>query len=106
MEYIFGTVLTGGGVTENLKTVGPEHPSLEGYMETRREYDDCTITDRFRIVGHYASEEDSEGKCYDWYNIDSHYRIIDKSERLKAENAVLQEKLSATQKALDELILG
>ena len=106
LEYVFGTVLSGNNPFENLKTVGDEHTDLKNYMEIRREYDDCTITDRFKVVRHYASDLDSEGNCYDWYQISDHYRIVDKSEQLKAENAVLQEKLSATQKALDELILG
>lgn len=26
-----------------------------------------------------ASDEDSEGSCYDWYEIDRHYRVVDKT---------------------------
>ena len=36
------------------------------------------MTDSFRIVKKYMSSEDDEGNCYDWYEIDSHYRYTDK----------------------------
>ena len=81
MEYIFGTNDFTG--EEGLKTVGPEHTDLSGFQQTVREYPDCTITDSFRVVQKTKSAEDSEGNCYDWYVIDHHNRIIDKTKPVK-----------------------
>lgn len=64
---------------ENLKTVGSEHTELEGYIESRQEFDDgVVITDRCKIEEHYHSE-DADGVCYDWYIISNHYRQVDRS---------------------------
>ena len=78
MDYIFGTVTRNGVTVENLKTVGDAHTDLDGYVQTVREYADSTITDRFRVVEKYRSDDDAEGNCYDWYVIDQHYRYEDK----------------------------
>ena len=77
MEYIFGSNDFTG--EEVLKTVGTEHTELSGFQQTVREYTDCTITDSFRVVRKTKSDEDCEGKCYDWYEIDRHGRIIDRT---------------------------
>ena len=78
MEYIFGSVRRNGVLVENLKTVGNAHTDYNGYVSTRTELEDGTvILDRCRVVEHYHSEEDADGKCYDWYVIDSHYRYQD-----------------------------
>ena len=74
MEYIFGT----NKKIEILKTKGSEHTDLTGYHEVKREYPDQIITDNFRVVKKYDSKEDAEGNCYDWYEIDHHYRVQDK----------------------------
>ena len=74
MEYVFGTK----GDTEVLKTKGREHSSLEGFCEVERTYPDQVITDRFRVVEKTGSSEDAEGFCYDWYQIDRHYRERDR----------------------------
>lgn len=79
MEYIFGYVQHNGVTVENLKTVGNSHSELSGFIQTVREYPDTTITDVCCITEHYRSDEDGEGNCYDWYVIDKHYRIVDKS---------------------------
>ena len=50
-----------------------------------RKYPDQTLTDSFRIVGLLDSKEDSEGNCYDWYEIDHHYRLADKTIGLQAQ---------------------
>ena len=72
MEYIYGTDLD----LEILKTVGDTHSALSGFIETRREYGDGTvITDRCHIVERFHSAE-ANGKCYDWYTIDQHYRVV------------------------------
>ena len=92
MEYIFGIVECNGVTVENLKTVGQTHTNLGGFTQTVREYTDSTITDRFRVVEKYRSEEDAEGNCYDWYVIAEHYRYEDKftpvSDSLKQMNEV------------------
>lgn len=85
MEYIFGSVERNGMTVENLKTVGDSHTDLNGFVQTVRNYPDSTITDRFKVVEKYRSEEDAEGKCYDWYVISEHYRYVDKSEVVKSE---------------------
>ena len=78
MEYIFGR-----DKTETLKTKGSEHTDLTGFQEVVREYPDCTITDSFRVVKKYKSSEDAEGNCYDWYTIEDHYRMIDRTKPIK-----------------------
>lgn len=83
MDYIFGVVECNGVTVENLKTVGQTHTNLGGFTQTVREYTDSTITDRFRVVEKYRSEEDAEGNCYDWYVISDHYRYVDKTEAVK-----------------------
>lgn len=75
MEYVFGT-LDG---REIVSTKGDHHSDLSGFCETEREYPDSIITDRFRVVERQWTAEDSAGNCYDRYEIDSHYRIIDKT---------------------------
>lgn len=45
-------------------------------METK--FPDQVITDSFRIVRKLRAKEDEEGNCYDWYEIDHHYRVQDK----------------------------
>ena len=44
-----------------------------------REYPDQTITDKFWVVRKLKSDEDLAGNCYDWYEIDRHYRMADKT---------------------------
>ena len=75
MEYVFGTK----GRIEVLKTKGDHHTDLTGYHQLEREYPDQTITDSFRVVRRLRSAEDAEGRCYDWYEIDRHYRMTDKT---------------------------
>ena len=77
MEHIFGSNDCTG--EELLKTVGAEHTDLSGFQQTVREYPDCTITDSFYVVQKKKSDEDDEGNCYDWYLIDRHSRIIDRT---------------------------
>lgn len=52
-----------------------------------QEYPDQTITDNFRVVRKIDSNEDAEGNCYDWYEIDHHYRITDKTGPVKVAEA-------------------
>lgn len=87
MEYVFGTQKD----LEVLKTKGSAHTDLTDYHEIEQVYPDQTITDRFRVVRKLDSQEDDEGNCYDWYEIDRHYRVVDKTgpvlEQVNAVNA-------------------
>ena len=74
MEYVYGTKKE----KEILRTKGSAHTDLTGYHEVEAKYPDQIITDSFRIVEKYDSQEDCEGNCYDWYEIDHHIRIQDK----------------------------
>ena len=78
MEYEFGTQ----GDVEVLKTKGDTHTDLTGFHSVERAYPDQTITDNFHIVRKLDSQEDAEGNCYDWYEIDHHYRVADKTARV------------------------
>lgn len=83
MEYIYGTTERGGVMVENLKTVGEAHTAFSRFIGTIRVYEDgTTIEDRCRILEHYASK-DQDGLCYDWYTIDSHYRMCSNAEGLR-----------------------
>lgn len=64
---------------EVLKTKGDAHTDLTGFHQIVHEYPDQTITDNFRVVRKLNSKEDAEGSCYDWYEIDRHYRVTDKT---------------------------
>lgn len=76
-SYIYGTVRVNGDLLENLKTKGPTHTDLSGYINSVQEYKDSVVTDRCLIVEKYRSAEDDEGNCYDWYVIDKHYCYVD-----------------------------
>ena len=73
MKYIFGTTKKG---MENLKTIG-ERTNYSGEIQLVTEYDDTIITDTCEIVSKYYSAEDSEGNCYDWYEVINHNRHIE-----------------------------
>lgn len=74
-EYVFGT-LNG---SETLRTKGPSHTELSGFQQAAQESPGETVTDRFRVVRRLKSAEDEAGHCYDWYEIDRHYRTVDKT---------------------------
>lgn len=75
MTYVFGTK----DEIEVLKTKGDSHTYLTGYQQVVQEFPGEKITDNFRIVRKIGTGEDNEGNCYDWYEIDRHYRTIDKT---------------------------
>lgn len=75
MEYVFGT----NGELEILKTKGSVHTDLTGYQQLKTMYPGQTVTDNFRVVRKIKSDEDGAGNCYDWYEIDRHYREIDRT---------------------------
>ena len=78
MDYIFGTVLRNGVEVENLKTISNEPSDLSGYVSVDRKFVDSVITDNFRVVKKYRSFENG-GLHYDFYEIDTHYRYIDRT---------------------------
>lgn len=85
MEYVFGTKKE----LEVLKTKGSSHSDLTGYHQIEQIYPDQTVTDHFRIVRKLESQEDGEGNCYDWYEIDHHYRTVDRTKPIEQQvNAV------------------
>jgi len=94
MEYVFGTK----GEMEVLKVKGDAHTDLTGFQQVERVYPDQTITDTFRVVRKLDSQEDGEGNCYDWYEIDRHNRTVDRSglvaERLGAIEAAIERGLT------------
>ena len=75
MDYVFGTE----GEIEVLKIKGDTHTDLTGWQEVEQVYPDQTVTDRFRVLRKLDSQEDGEGKRYDWYEIDRHNRTVDKT---------------------------
>jgi len=77
-NYVFGTVKYNGINCLNLKTIGSKHTDLKGMQQVNRVFTDAIITDSFRVLKKYRSDEDPSGKCYDWYLIDEHYRDTDK----------------------------
>lgn len=104
MEYVFGTDHS----KEILLTKGAEHTNLTGFHEIVREYPDQTITDRFYVVRKRDSKEDGEGNCYDWYEIDKHYRFTDRTrpiqEALDEAKNELEDALCEQDAATDERI--
>ncbi len=84
MEYVFGTK----GGTEVLKTKGRAHTSLTGWQQVEQVHQDReTVTDSFWVVRKLDSAEDAAGNCYDWYEIDRHYRTVDRSGPIAAKVA-------------------
>ncbi len=83
-----------------LKVKAGAHTDLTGYHQIERTYPDQTITDCFRIVQKLDSQEDGVGNCYDWYEIDRHYRVVDKTGPLVQRAA---EATTSTENAICEL---
>ena len=86
-----------------LKTVDKVHTNLSGWQEFSTEYPDSIVTDRFYIISHTKSDEDSEGNCYDWYDVKNHYRQIDKTPPIaesvsELENAICESDITNANK--------
>lgn len=81
---------------------------MTGFHEIEQKYPDQVITDRFHIVRKTNSAEDSEGNCYDWYEIDQHYRFTDKfspnKEEIETGIADAQDATCELSEELDERI--
>lgn len=102
MDYVFGN----DGTREILKTKGDVHTDLSGFQAVVMEYPDQTITDQFHIVRKYNSKEDVEGNCYDWYEIDKHYRTADKTPPIKEELTKQEASIYQVEDAVCELDEG
>ena len=99
MEYIFGQIKRKGKIVDILKTVGEEHTNLENNQIIEREYSDSVITDGFYVVEHYMYKDGADGKKYDWYEINNHYRYIDYFTPQKKE---ITDRIDDTENALCE----
>ena len=99
MEYVFGT----RDERETLQVKSAAHTDLTGFHQLVREYPDQTITDHFRVVRRLDSREDAAGNCYDWYEIDRHYRVTDKTGPLVEK---ITENAATTEDAICELDAG
>lgn len=82
MEYVFGTE----GDREVLKVKSDYITGLTGYQQVIRKFPSETISDSFRVVRKLDSKTDVAGNVYDWYEIDRHYRTIDRTATLKEAN--------------------
>ena len=100
MEYIFGTIFRNGKEVRNLKTINNQkHSNLKGYCVVERKYPDNTITDEFKIVKKYKSDQTSEN-YYDWYEITDYNRYIDKFSPVQEE---INNNINDSQDALCDL---
>ena len=81
IQYTFTTKHS----NEILCVIDTEHIIYTDWQEFIQEYPDSTITDKFYINQLIDSKTDSEGKFYDWYIIDKHYRQIDRIKMVKEE---------------------
>ena len=104
MEYTFGK--NEQKQSEVLRTKGEAHSDIKGFFEVVNKYPDCTITDSFYAVRKYHSDEDAEGNCYDWYTIDKHNRIIDRTPPLKETEALALELAADHEERLCMMELG
>ena len=77
MEYIFGKMRRKGKYVEILKTVNSQPTKLLGFCHVEKQYSNEIITDDFRIVEKFDSDNKDE-LYYDWYEIDNHNRMIDR----------------------------
>lgn len=76
-EYVFGHIKRNGLMIDNLKIISDNPTNYFGAISIERKYDDNYITDTFCIKEKYHSIE-QDGKFYDFYIIDNHYRYTDK----------------------------
>ena len=89
MEYLFGT----RNGRETLRTKDTEHTKLTGFHEIARTYPDRVETDNFRIIRKYKTDSDGDGNYYDWYEIDHHFRNVDRTPPLYDAGADIDELL-------------
>ena len=72
IEYIFGRMKRKGKYVEIAKTISDDsHTNLLGFCQVIKNSPDSTITDNFRIIEKFQSDNEG-GRYTDWYEIDSH----------------------------------
>lgn len=77
IEYIFGTEITFGQSMDVLKVISDKPVVMTGSWNLERDYADSVIVDNFNIKREIRRKE-SHGTYYVWYQIENHYRYIDK----------------------------
>lgn len=77
MEYIFGTEKSFGQTMDVLKVVSDKPVAMTGTWNLERKYSDSVIVDAFNIKREIRRKE-ANGNYYVWYQIENHYRYIDK----------------------------
>lgn len=71
---------------EVLKVKSDHITGLTGYQQVIQKFPSETISDSFHVVRKLDSKTDASGNVYDWYEIDRHYRTIDRTAPLKEAN--------------------
>lgn len=56
---------------------------LSGFQQAIQHFHSETVTDNFHVVRKMESKTDVAGNVCDWYEIDRHYRTIDKTPALR-----------------------
>ena len=79
-----------------------------GVMVNRKQFEYFTIEDNpmRKPNAKLLSDEDAEGNCYDWYTIDKHNRIIDRTPPLKETEVMMLELAADYEARLCNLELG
>ena len=85
MEYVIGTVQRGDKRRIILKTAGEEHTDLEGRITLEQRLGNTLVRDTFTVIQKYQTADSSDGRAYDWYYIEDHYRNEDRSEEVRVE---------------------
>lgn len=83
MEYTIGTVQRGDKRRIVLKTAGVEHTDFEGRITLEQRLGNTLIRDTFTVIQKYQTADSSDGRAYDWYYIEDHYRNEDRSEEVR-----------------------
>lgn len=68
---------------EVLKVKSDYVTGMTGYQQIIQRFPSEIISDNFHVVRKLSSKTDVAGNVYDWYEIDRHYRTVDKTPSLK-----------------------
>lgn len=71
---------------EVLKVKSDYVTGLTGYQQVIQKFPSEAVSDSFHVVRKLDSKTDAAGNVYDWYEIDRHYRTIDRTAPLKEAN--------------------
>lgn len=98
MEYIFGQEKTFGQTIDVLKVVSDKPVAMTGTWNLERKYSDSVIVDAFNIKREIRRKE-ANGNYYVWYQIENHYRYIDKFTPKEGE---INDRIDGTEDAICE----